>query len=100
MCLQGHEYDVLRHVLLSQPAALCSFDVFAVEWHETNIRPGVPRPSRAERPAGLSSTLQNSSALIAAPACRAAGKLPANTTGALTWLLGDPSCHVALISWH
>ena len=32
--IEGHEYDVLRHILFSEPAALCRLDVLAVEWHE------------------------------------------------------------------
>ena len=32
--IEGHEYEVVRHVLLSQPRALCDLDILAVEWHE------------------------------------------------------------------
>jgi hypothetical protein len=34
MDIEGAEFRVLRHVLLSQPAALCGLAVLAVEWHD------------------------------------------------------------------
>jgi len=34
MDIEGSEYQVLRHLLLTQPRALCRLSVLAVEWHE------------------------------------------------------------------
>ena len=31
--IEGHEYKVLRHVIVTQPAAVCGLDILAVEWH-------------------------------------------------------------------
>ena len=34
MDIEGSEYHVLRHLLLTQPRALCRLSVLVVEWHE------------------------------------------------------------------
>ena len=35
--IEGFEYELLRHVLLTQPRVLCSLGVLAVEWHENMV---------------------------------------------------------------
>ena len=71
MDIEGHEYDVLRHVLLTHAQSLCRLDVLAVEWHEQ---------------------------LLSADAAAA---LPGNVTRAFEWLLaGSKDCGVTILPWH
>ena len=32
--VEGYEYELLSHVLLTRPQSLCELDLLAVEWHE------------------------------------------------------------------
>ena len=45
MDIEGSEYHVLRHLLLTQPRALCRLSVLVVEWHEQimTASEGLPR---------------------------------------------------------
>ena len=40
--IEGSEFRVLRHVLLTQPGVLCRLNVLAVEWHGTLLQHHVP----------------------------------------------------------
>ena len=37
MDIEGFEYTILPHLLLTQPRALCAVDVMAIEWHERMV---------------------------------------------------------------
>ena len=43
--IEGSEFRVLRHVLLTQPGVLCRLNVLAVEWHEKLLQHHTPTPA-------------------------------------------------------
>jgi hypothetical protein len=45
--IEGHEYEVLRHVIVTRPAAVCGLDILAVEWHGTGMSPASGLPVNA-----------------------------------------------------
>ena len=46
--IEGSEYRVLRHMLLTQPHALCRLSLLAMEWHPQTVAPGVALPAAFE----------------------------------------------------
>ena len=45
--IEGHEYQVLRHALISKPNALCNLDLLVVEWHEALLTKEADIPANA-----------------------------------------------------
>lgn len=60
MDVEGSEYRLLRHLLLTQPSLLCRLDVLAMEWHASRMT------AAARLPSNLSAAL---AWLLSAPGC-------------------------------